>query len=76
MNMFQLLHGHAQNQMKGTILNALEIAFGYILLGCSQIQLLAIQIQNDNLHCLTEASFGFLAILIKLYDMINPCPET
>lgn len=61
MNVFQLLDGYAQNQMKGTILNALEIASGYISLDCSQIQLLVIQIQNDNLYCLIEASFGFLA---------------
>lgn len=46
---------------EGTILNVLETAFGYISLDCSQIQLLVIQIQNDNLQHLTEASFGFLA---------------
>lgn len=50
------IKGRAQCRM-----NALEIAFWYISLDCSQIQLLVTQIQNDNLHCLIEASFGFLA---------------
>ena len=61
MNIFQIFHGHAQNKMKGTFLNALEIAFGCFSLDCSQIQLHVIQMQNDDSHCLTEASFGFSA---------------
>lgn len=58
MNIFQLLHGHAQNQMKGTVL---KIAFWYISLDCSQMQLLVLQTKNNNLFYLIEASFGFLA---------------
>lgn len=55
MNIFQLLHGHAQNQMSGTALNALEIAFWYISLACSQIQLLVIQTQNDKFTLLDRS---------------------
>lgn len=37
MNIFlQFLHGYAQNQMEGTVLNALENALWYSSLNCSQ----------------------------------------
>lgn len=40
MNISQLLQGHAQNQMKATVLNALEIAFWCISLDVSKYKLL------------------------------------